>query len=184
MSAVHVLLGILADGTPRHGYDLKQAYDALLPRARPLAFGQAYATLGRMVRDELIAEAGHDSAGGPERTSYQITGAGRDSLAGWLGTVERPAPFVTEALFTKVVVALRTGSDGATARAYLTAQRAAHTDRMRELTRAKTDPAANVSDVVAADYLLGHLDADLAWMQTTLTRLGALRAELHEGDHR
>ncbi|WP_203959562.1 PadR family transcriptional regulator [Actinocatenispora thailandica] len=184
MSAVHVLLGILADGTPRHGYDLKQAYDALLPRARPLAFGQAYATLGRMVRDELVEEAGHDSAGGPERTSYTITDTGHVTLRTWLGTVERPAPFVTDALFTKVVVALRTGSDGATARAYLTAQRAAHAERMRELTRAKTEPGANMSDVVSADYLLGHLDADLAWMQTTLTRLGALRAELHEGDHR
>ena len=43
MSAAHVLLGLLARGA-KHGYDLKKAYDERMPQAKPLAFGQVYAT--------------------------------------------------------------------------------------------------------------------------------------------
>ena len=53
MSTSHVLLGLLAAGS-RHGYELKRAHDARLPRARPLAFGQVYATLSRLERDGLL----------------------------------------------------------------------------------------------------------------------------------
>ena len=49
MSTSHVLLGLLAAGS-RHGYELKRAHDARLPRARPLAFGQVYATLSQIGR--------------------------------------------------------------------------------------------------------------------------------------
>ena len=72
MSTAHVLLGLLAGG-PRHGYDLKRSHDQRLPQAKPLAYGQVYATLGRLERDGLVAPAGHDRDGGPDRTSYRLT---------------------------------------------------------------------------------------------------------------
>nr|WP_296067652.1 PadR family transcriptional regulator [uncultured Actinoplanes sp.] len=169
MSTAHVLLGLLAAG-PRHGYDLKRAHDEQLPRAKPLAFGQVYATLGRLERDGFVTESGQDRDGGPDRTSYVITEAGRAHLRAWLSAVEPPAPFVTGELFRKVIVALIV-ADGATARDYLIAQRTAHMQRMRELTAAKTGPGATVGDLIAADYAIGHLDADLRWLQTTLTRV-------------
>ena len=83
-----------------------------------------------MIRDGLITEAGQDKAGGPERTRYELTDRGRADLAGWLGQVEEPAPFVQSTLFTKVVVALL-AYDETTARRYLAAQRSAHLARMR-----------------------------------------------------
>lgn len=177
MSTPHVLLGLLAAGGAQHGYELKRAHDTQVPRSRPLAFGQVYATLGRLVRDGLITEAGHDSAGGPERTSYVLTDRGRDALREWLATVETPAPYVTDALFVKVTVALLVGPSEAAAREYLTAQHDAHMSRMRELTAAKSAAGADLADVVAADYALGHLNADLEWMRTTLARLTELRTE-------
>jgi DNA-binding PadR family transcriptional regulator len=176
VATAYVLLGLLARG-PRHGYDLKREHDIRLPRARPVAFGQVYATLGRMIRDGMISEAGQDKAGGPERTTYELTDRGRDELAGWLDRVEDPAPYVQSALFAKVVVALLVHDESA-ARRYLTAQRAAHLARMRILTAAKNDPAAGVADLASADYALVHLDADLRWMQTTLDRVAALRLEV------
>jgi len=176
MSTAHVLLGLLAGG-PRHGYDLKRAHDDRLPRAKPLAYGQVYATLGRLERDGLVSEAGQDREGGPDRTSYEITDDGRQHLDTWLSAVEPPAPYVTSELFSKVVVALL-AADAGRARDYLVAQRAAHASRMRELTTAKSEPEASVGDVIAADYAIGHLEADLRWLQTTLTRVADLQKEV------
>ncbi|BCJ43803.1 PadR family transcriptional regulator [Actinoplanes ianthinogenes] len=176
MSTAHVLLGLLSGG-PRHGYDLKRAHDDRLPQAKPLAYGQVYATLGRLERDGLVVQSGQDQESGPERTSYELTQLGRERLTTWLEEVEPPAPYVTSTLFSKVVVALlAAGTEQA--RDYLTSQRAAHMARMRELTAIKTRPGATVGDVVAADYAIGHLDADLRWLQTTLARVADLEKEM------
>jgi DNA-binding PadR family transcriptional regulator len=176
MSTSHVLLGLLTVG-PQHGYDLKRAHDDRLPQAKPLAFGQVYATLGRLERDGLIEQAGQDQDGGPERTTYAITDAGRAKLGEWLVAVEPPAPYLNSVLFAKVVVSLL-ASGAAAATDYLVAQRAAHTARMRELTAVKTTRDSTAGDVVAADYAIAHLDADLRWLQTTLLRVTDLYREV------
>jgi hypothetical protein len=51
---------------------------------------------------------------------------------------------------------------------------------MRELTAIKTAPDARLSEVLAADYAIAHLDADLRWIQTTVSRVAELRREVHE----
>jgi DNA-binding PadR family transcriptional regulator len=177
MSTSHVLLGLLAAG-PRHGYELKRSHDERLPQAKPLAFGQVYSTLGRLERDGLVEQSGQDREGGPDRTSYVLTEAGRERLDEWLTAVEPPAPYVTSTLFAKVVVSLlAAGVDSAST--YLTAQRAAHIERLRELTAVKTNRDSSVGDVVAADYAISHLDADLRWLQTTLLRVADLHREVN-----
>ncbi len=177
MSTPHVLLGLLVAG-PRHGYDLKRAHDERLPQAKPLAFGQVYATLGRLERDGFVEPVGQDREAGPDRTSYALTDAGRAQLDGWLAAVEAPAPYVISTLFSKVIVSLL-AADVDRARDYLVAQRAAHMQRLRELTTVKTTPGAAVGDVVAADYAIAHLDADLRWLQTTMQRVADLHREVH-----
>ncbi|PZF88450.1 PadR family transcriptional regulator [Micromonospora deserti] len=177
MSTPHVLLGLLATGT-KHGYELKRAHDARLPRARPLAFGQVYATLGRLQRDGLVAAAGQEREGGPERTAYALTGDGRAALDRWLSEVEPPMPYVAGTLFAKVVVALL-AADVDRARAWLIAQRRAHTERLRELTAVKTSPTAALDELVAVDFAIAHLDADLRWLHTTLDRVADWHREVH-----
>jgi DNA-binding PadR family transcriptional regulator len=176
MSTPHVLLGLLAGGS-HHGYELKRAYDARLPYARPLAFGQVYATLSRLERDGLVEAVGQEQDGGPERTAYRITDGGRAALSAWLGEVEPPMPHVTNTLFAKVLVALLSADEDA-ARDYLTRQRGAHAARVRDLTRIKLDAAASTGAVVAADYAIAHLDADLRWLETTLARVAELNREV------
>lgn len=176
MSTPYVLLGLLAVG-PRHGYDLKHAHDARLPRAKPLAFGQVYATLGRLERDGLVSQAGHDRDGGPDRTSFALTDEGRQALQEWLTTVEPPMPHVTSVLLSKVVVTLLV-TDAEQARSYLSRQREAHTARLRELTAIKTEAGSTLGDVIAADYGIAHLDADLRWLSTTLDRVAELPGEV------
>jgi DNA-binding PadR family transcriptional regulator len=172
MSTGYVLLGLLTGG-PKHGYELKRAHDARLPGTRPVAFGQVYASLGRLERDGLVEPAGTDRAGGPDRASFRITPAGREALIAWLGTIEPPTPHVSGPLFTRTMVALVAGGDGA-ARDYLIRQRAAHAERLREWTAVKSDPESGAGDVIAADYAIVHLDADLRWLQTTLERISHL----------
>ncbi|SDT72898.1 PadR family transcriptional regulator [Actinoplanes derwentensis] len=176
MSTAHVLLGLLAAG-PRHGYDLKRVHDERLPQAKPLAFGQVYATLGRLERDGFVEQSGQERESGPERTTFSLTVSGRERLDHWLAEVEPPAPHLSSVLFSKVVVAL-VAADADRARHYLTAQRTAHVARMRELTAVKTSPGASVGDVIAADYAIGHLDADLRWLRTTMERVAELHKEV------
>lgn len=177
MSTAFVLLGLLARG-PRHGYELKREHDTRLPRTRPLGFGQVYATLARLTRDGLIREAAHEQGAGPERTAFMLTGEGQAALTTWMSTVEEPAPYVQSTLLAKVIVALFGSDDTRAARNYLMAQRAAHLGRMRELTTMKSGPETPITDVVAADYAIRHLDADVRWMQTTLDRVDALHLEV------
>ncbi|CAL9446566.1 hypothetical protein SUDANB96_02363 [Streptomyces sp. enrichment culture] len=174
MSTRHILLGLLAAG-PSHGYDLKRRHDERFPQARPLAYGQVYTTLQRLVRDGLAEVDGTDSDGGPERTLYRTTEDGARELARWAAEVTPPAPFVANEIFAKVVVAILAAGDPET---YLRDQRAAHMARMRELTAVKTAPGADLSTVLSADYALTHLDADLRWMTTTGARLASLTAEV------
>jgi ABC transporter/Transcriptional regulator PadR-like family len=65
-----------------------------------------YATLGRLERDGCVTSVGQDQGGGPERTSYQLTEAGRVVLDQWLSEVEPPMPHIASTLLAKVLVAL------------------------------------------------------------------------------
>ncbi|PZG13704.1 PadR family transcriptional regulator [Micromonospora craterilacus] len=178
MSTTHALLGILAGQGISHGYELKREHDRRLLGVKPLAFGQMYTTLARMLRDGYIAEAAHQRVGGPDRVAYRLTTDGRVELDNWLSEAVPPAAYISAQLFVKVLVALVATPDEATARSFLATQRAAHLARMRELTQVKTAGGASVTELAVADYLLNHLDADLRWMATTLDRIGQLRAEV------
>jgi hypothetical protein len=61
---------------------------------------------------------------------------------------------------------------GRSAERYLNAQRAAHLQRMRELTDLKR--SGSTIDALLADHGLFHLEADLRWIEVTSARLGAL----------
>lgn len=176
MSTSHVLLGLLAGG-PQHGYELKRAHDGRLPAAKPLPFGQVYATLGRLERDGFVQAAGADKGAGPERVQYELTEAGRVHLDEWLESIETPAAFLGGVMFAKVVIALL-AADQPTATRYLAKQRAAHMSRMRELTQLKHASTA-IAEISAADYTIAHLDADLRWMQQITSRVEALDKEFH-----
>ncbi|MGV9534135.1 PadR family transcriptional regulator [Streptosporangium sandarakinum] len=171
MSTGHVLLGLLSE-RPKHGYELKKEHDQRLPGAKPLAYGQVYATLQRLERGGLTEVAGTAQEGGPERTVHAITEAGRAELDRWLAEIEAPAPYVASPLFARVVVATLAGG---TAEEYLIRQRAAHLTRMRELTARKA--SGSPAQVLAADYALQHLDADLRWIETALERHTVLKGE-------
>jgi DNA-binding PadR family transcriptional regulator len=166
MSLGSVLLGVLAAG-PAHGYDLKRAHDTRFPAARPLAYGQVYATLARLERDGLVEEVETRQDAGPERTVYALTPTGRAELRRWLAETEQPGPYAADELVRKTITALHTGADSVD---FLRRQRAVHLEVMRALTRERTE-TAEPGTRIALDHTLAHLDADLRWLEETRERI-------------
>jgi len=166
------LLGLLGV-EPRHGYDLKHSYDRLFGAAKPLAFGQVYATLARMIRDGYILALGDEPGGGPDRKKYRITAGGLERLEQWMYTPDVPSESLQSDLFAKTVIALLVHED---AERLLDLQRTQHLARMRELTRLKRD--AKLMDVLMIDLALFHIEADLRWIDLTGARLAALAEEV------
>src|SRR5213596_1396376 len=75
----YVLLALLADGTPAHGYALMKAY-----RERSgvrLSIGNVYRELSRLAGEGLIVAATNPPGADPRRVPYRITDKGRDALA-------------------------------------------------------------------------------------------------------
>jgi DNA-binding PadR family transcriptional regulator len=176
MSTGHVLLGLLATGE-RHGYDLKREHDDRFPESRPLAFGQIYATLDRLQKRGHVVAVDVERAEGPDRTIFALTPEGRTELNAWLAETEVPFPFVANPLAIKATIALLIANDEA-ATEFLRRQRAVHLDQMRAYTRAKTELGASIAAQLAADYAIAHLDADLRWLETALSRINALAKEV------
>lgn len=173
MDKAQTLLGLLGTG-PTHGYDLKADYDRYFGTRKPLAFGQVYATLARLIRDGLILALGESSGdGGPDRKSYQITPAGRTRVEEWMFTPETPEPDLQSNLFAKTIIALLLNAD---ADRLLDLQRAEHLARMRVLTREKQ--GADLATVLMCDHALFHIEADLRWIELTSARLGELRGQV------
>jgi DNA-binding PadR family transcriptional regulator len=174
MSLVPVTLLGLLEREPSHGYELKRDYDAFFGRGRPLPFGQVYATLSRLARDGKVVAAATEPGGGPDRKRYVITEGGAADVEAWLAEPVEPEPHLQSVLFAKVTLALLLDRP---AERYLDLQRAAHLQRMRELTELRR--TAGVIDALLADHGLFHLEADLRWIDVTAARLQSLADEVH-----
>src|ERR1700753_982308 len=145
MSVPLTLLGLL-EREPSHGYDLKRDYDTYFGRGKQLPFGQVYATLGRLARDGRVIVGDAGPGAGPDRKRYVITDLGATEVEAWLTVAVAPEPHLQTVLFAKVVLALMLGRP---AEQYLDTQRAAHLQRMRELTEVKR--SGELVDTLLAD---------------------------------
>lgn len=172
MATSQTLLALL-EQEPAHGYTLKRRYDARFAGARPLAFGQVYASLARFAKQGWAIALEVEAGEGPERKRYRITPEGVSIVDRWVFEPQEPTEFAASTLFARVSVALMSGRS---ARDVLDAQRARHLTRMRALTkdRQRADPAT----VLAITYELAHLDADLRWIEEAGARLAEAKDAL------
>ena len=172
MSLGQTFLGLL-ETRPQHGYDLKRAYDERFATKRPLAYGQVYATLSRLLKYGLVEVESVEPGAGPERKRYAVTDAGITDVAKWLAQPENPEPYLQSTLYTKVVLALLTDRP---ADDVLDIQRAEHLKQMRVLTRRKAD--GDLAEQLICDHALFHMEADLRWLELTAARLNDLAREV------
>jgi DNA-binding PadR family transcriptional regulator len=183
MSTAELHLAVLAVG-PRHGYEVKREHDAWFPETRQVAYGQVYATLGRLVRDGLAEVVETRREGGHDRTVYAVTDSGRDRLRRWLAEPAAPAGAGGEEVVRKVVVALRVvaESDGfAAALQVVVRQRASYLRAMRSLQEHGDAEGDEVAGRLARRHAVLHLDADLRWLDEVADALGRQAAGTEGG---
>ena len=172
MSVTKTFLGLLESG-PSHGYDLKQEYDNYFGADRPVAYGQVYATLARLLKSGLVTVDSVEAGEGPDRKRYSITEAGVADVEQWLSQAEQPELYLQSVLYAKVILALRSGRSPLEV---LDTQRAEHLRLMRELTQRKA--GGDLADQLICDHALFHLEADLRWLELAAARIDLLATEV------
>ncbi len=171
MSVRNALLGLLAQ-RPRHGYELHDAFEAMVGGednwdVKP---AQVYTTLGRLEKGGLIIEDALEQEGGPERRIYDLTTAGREELRSWL---EEPvkAEHQRDEFFLKLMLSLATGEADPYRLIYT--QRASLYQELHDLTvrRSQADTLSELAYILLLDQAIMHLEADLRWLEMIEARL-------------
>lgn len=165
MSVRNALLALLDDGA-KYGFQLKKDFEQATSKMWPINVGQIYTTLGRLVRDGLVAEEGSDDEGRPR---YRRTDAGREELAGWFD-VPRPAERPErDDLVIKVAMALRGPPELASR--VITAQRAEGTRALQLLVREQRSAGDELTAAAVWDAAVTRTEAEIRWLDLTAARL-------------
>lgn len=170
MSVRYGLLALL-DEAPRHGYNLKTAFERRTGGSWLLNIGQVYTTIQRLERDGLVEAAG----GEDDRREYRITPTGRIELAGWFDNpVVAEAPARDE-LTIKVLLAVAAGDIDVTA--LLQRQRRASIEQLQAYTRrkAQADPERDVAFLILLDALIFRTEAEVRWLDACDARIRSLK---------
>src|SRR4026209_1937263 len=106
-SVQNAILALLAQRS-RHGYELRDLFEAALGGYWELNSGQIYSSLDRLARDGLVVEGGVEKGGGPDKRLWALTGEGRDELARWFASPVQRDHRLRDELYLKLMLALVT----------------------------------------------------------------------------
>src|SRR5215468_4726924 len=104
MSIRYGLLALLRGG-PKHGYQLRVAFEESTGGTWPLNIGQVYTTLSRLERDGLVRALA--AADGGQRP-YELTDAGRAEVSHWFATPISQSDRPRDELAIKLALAITT----------------------------------------------------------------------------
>lgn len=181
MSLDHAILGFLSE-RPRSGYDLKtRCFDCAIQPLWAADQAQIYRTLDRLQRAKLISATRRRQSGRPERKIYDLTPAGRESLASWLSS-PGALPVWKDPLLVQLYFASSQPDDAIGD--VLTQRRAAHQGRLEQLRRESAALARerNLSDrtltlrLTAFDGAIARERASVDWLDDCIeaVKQGAL----------
>ena len=157
----YVLLALLAE-RPRHGYELKSAFDALLQGSWPLNIGQVYTTLGRLERDGLVSHEVVEQQERPDRKVHELTAVGEKELRRWLDEPAAEPARLKDELYLKLLV--HTIVDHEDAAAYIREQRRLLLDTLADVTASQADADGGIAASLLLEAAALHLEADLRWL--------------------
>ena len=172
----YAILALLAP-YPRHGYDLRDAFEAALGGNWPLNSGQIYSSLDRLCRDRLVSEAGTERGGGPDKRLWALTDAGRAVVATWFVSAVPRDYRLRDELYLKLMLAVVTSA--ARPGPVLQVQRRQLLQELHDLTarRSALDPHRELAQILLLDSALVHTEAELRWLDGVEARLEDIRAQ-------
>lgn len=177
MSVRHAVLGLLAQ-RPRHGYELRAAFQALVGGEEnwDVKPAQIYTTLARLEQGGLVAEDGVEQDAGPEKRIYALTPTGRKSLKEWFASGIAPEHQRDE-FFIKLMIALASGV--ADPYRLIHTQRNELYQQLHELTdqRSRANPQTELANMLMLDKAVMHVEADLRWLDMTEARLDEIKRQ-------
>jgi DNA-binding PadR family transcriptional regulator len=175
MSVRNAILGLLVQ-RPRHGYELRAAFEALMGGEQnwEVKPAQIYTTLARLQEGGLVAQTAIEQDGGPEKRIYDITPAGRDELVTWFNGAVEDEPQRDE-FYLKLMLSLATAA--ADPYKVIQVQRARLYRNLHQLTtrRLALDPKSELAQVLLLDKAIMHVEADLRWLDMVEGRLDDIR---------
>jgi len=177
MSVRHAVLGLLAQ-RPRHGYELRAAFQALVGGKEnwDVKPAQIYTTLTRLEQGGLVAEDSIEQDAGPEKRIYVITLAGRKILAEWFACGVEPGHQQDE-FFLKLMIGLMSGA--ADPYCLIQTQRTHLFQKLHDITeqRSYVDPGRELAMIFLLDKAAMHLEADLRWLDMIEGRLDEIKRQ-------
>jgi DNA-binding PadR family transcriptional regulator len=177
MSVRHAILGLLAQ-RPRHGYELRAAFSAVVGGDEnwDVKPAQIYTTLERLEEAGLVVKQSIEQDGGPEKRIYAVTQPGREALQEWFGNGVAPEHQRDE-FFVKLMTGLVSGE--ANLNRLIQIQRSALYQELHAATtlRDNYDPRTEIAQILLLDKSIMHLEADLRWLDITEQRLDEVRRQ-------
>jgi len=177
LSVRNAILGLLAQ-RPRHGYELRAAFEALVGgeeiwEVKP---AQIYTTLARLEDGGLVTQESVDQDGGPERRIYGITRRGRGELNKWFGSGVG-GEHLRDEFFIKLMLSIQ--DEKADPYQVIQAQRSELYQELHDLTnrRNAANPRSALAQIFLLDKLIMHLEADLKWLDLLEARLDDIRKQ-------
>jgi DNA-binding PadR family transcriptional regulator len=175
-SVQKALLALLFE-RPRHGYELRDLFQAALGGHWELNSGQIYSSLDRLARDGLVVQKSIEKGGGPEKRLWALTDEGKEELASWF---DSPVPRdyrLRDEFYLKLMLALMT--QPAQTRKVLMAQRRELFHELHDLTvrRNTLDPRQQLARILLLDSAIMHTEAELRWLDMVEARLDDIREQ-------
>lgn len=177
MTVRSAILGLLAQ-QPRHGYELRAAFEALVGgdemwEVKP---AQIYTTLSRLEEAGMVQQDCVDQDGGPEKRVYSLTPSGHAELAEWFNSGVA-AEHHRDEFFVKLMVSLY--SDEVDPYQIIRAQRGRLYQDLHALTHRRNgvDARRELAQIFLLDKSIMHLEADLRWLDLLEARLDDIRRQ-------
>lgn len=178
MSVRYAILGLLAQ-KPRHGYELRAAFEAVVGgdanwEVKP---AQIYTTLDRLEEAGLVERSSDLGEGDePSRRVYAVTESGHAALKEWFAQGVTP-DHQRDEFFVKLMTALVSG-EGKLDRIIQT-QRAHLFQDLHAATslRDSYNPRAEMAQILLLDKAVMHLEADLRWLDMAEMRLEEVKGQ-------
>jgi DNA-binding PadR family transcriptional regulator len=178
MSVRHAILGLLAQ-RPRHGYDLRAAFEAVVGGDKnwEVKPAQIYTTLERLEEAGMIQCTSDLGEGDePSRRVYAITSKGSQALHEWFANGVTPEHQRDE-FFVKLMIGLASGE--ADPGRVIQTQRSHLYQELHAATtlRDSYDPKTEMAQILLLDKSIMHLEADLRWLDMAEQRLDEVKRQ-------